>query len=71
MKWYAFQLTPEDGLFTGISVAVFCCARKIIDTEEFTKIVSYDLCVKRMLTLPLPPLCWVLLLLLGFVVILK
>lgn len=55
----------------GISVAVFCCARKIIDTEEFTKIASSDLCVNRMLTLPLPPLCWVLLLLLGFVVILR
>lgn len=55
----------------GMSVAVFCCARKITNTEEFTKIVSPDLCVNRMLTLPLPPCVGFLLLLLGFVVILR
>lgn len=55
----------------GISVAVFCCARKIINAEEFTKIVDSDLCVNRMLTLPLHPCVGFLLLLLGFVVILR
>lgn len=49
----------------GISVAVFCCARKIINTEEFTKIVSSDLCVNRMLTLPLPPQCWFFVIVVG------